>query len=63
MDDYEREQYELGQEHEKALREKSKKLGREGGRQVNIGFAVFGRGGRVWFFEKQAFCQCRFDAV
>ena len=28
MDDYEREQYELGQEHEKALRERSKKLGR-----------------------------------
>ena len=28
MDDYEREQYELSQEHEKALREKGKKLGR-----------------------------------
>lgn len=28
MDDYEREQYELGQEHEKALRERGKKLGR-----------------------------------
>jgi hypothetical protein len=27
MDDYEREQYELSQEHEKALREKGKKLG------------------------------------
>jgi hypothetical protein len=28
MDDYEREQYELGLEHEKALRERGKKLGR-----------------------------------
>lgn len=28
MSDYEREQYELGQEHEKALRERGKKLGR-----------------------------------
>jgi hypothetical protein len=28
MDDYEREQYELSQEHEKALREKGEKLGR-----------------------------------
>jgi hypothetical protein len=28
MDEYEREQYELGQEYEKALREKGSKLGR-----------------------------------